>query len=113
MKLHDVMAKKRSNSESFLKHGFVRIALDGIERLQSVLCMKVFSNESIKSSKLKRHLESKHNDCKDEDLTFFKKKANCVKQFLMEISEMLKRCFPNCVPRHSSVPWKICRCAAA
>ena len=41
--------------------------------------MKVLSPESMKPSKLKRLLETKHTDCKDKDLSFFRRKANCVK----------------------------------
>ena len=26
--------------------------------------------------------------------------------------KVLVQCFPTCVPRHTSVPWKICTCAA-
>ena len=80
------MAKRRRFLDSFLKYGFVRIISDGIEKPQCVLCMKVLSAESMKPSKLKRHLESKHSDCKGKDLTFFERKANCVKRCRMDTS---------------------------
>ena len=63
----------------------------GIENLQCVLCMKVLSPESIKPSKLKRHLETKYTDCKDKDLLFFKRKANCVKRFRMDSSQVFQQ----------------------
>ena len=64
------MAKKRSYSDAFLKFGFVSIVSDGIEKPQCVLCMTVLLPESMKPLKLKRHLETKHNDCKDKDIIF-------------------------------------------
>ena len=85
------MEKKRSYSDSFLKYGFVSIVSDGIEKPQCVLCMKVFSPESMKPSKLKRHLETKHTDCKDKDLLFFERKANCVKRSRMDNSGVFQQ----------------------
>ena len=46
--------------------------------------MKVLSPESMKPLKLKRHLETKHTDCKDKDVSFFERKANCVKRSRMD-----------------------------
>ena len=85
------MAKKRSYSDSFLKYGFISIVSDGIEKPQCVLCMKVLSPESMKPSKLKRHLETKHTDCKDKDLLFFERKANCVKRSRMDSSGVFQQ----------------------
>ena len=80
VELYDIVVKKCSDSDLFLKYGFVSIISDGIGKLQCVglLCMKIFSSESKKASKLKRHLEAKHTDCKDKDLSFFKRIANCM-----------------------------------
>ena len=72
MELHDVVAKKRSNSELFLKYGFVRIVSDGIEKRQCVPCMQVCLDKPMKPTKLKRYLESKHNDYKDKCLTLLR-----------------------------------------
>ena len=85
------MAKKRSCSDSFLKYGLVSIVDQGIEKLQCVLCMKVLSPESMKPSKPKRHLETKHTDCKDKDLSFFERKANCVKRSRMDSSGVFQQ----------------------
>ena len=85
------MAKKRSYSDSFLKYGFVSIVDQGIEKPQCVLCMKILSPESMKPSKLKRHLETKHTDCKDKDLSFFERKANCVKRSRMDSSGVFQQ----------------------
>ena len=83
------MAKKRSYSDSFFKYGFVSIVDQGIEKPQCVLCMKVLSPESMKPSKLKRHLEMKHTECKR--LTFFEQKANCVKRSRMDSSGVFQQ----------------------
>ena len=53
--------------------------------------MKVLSPESMKPSKLKRHLETKHTDCKDKDLLFFERKANCVKRSRMDSSGVFQQ----------------------
>ena len=83
--------KKRSYSDTFLKYGFVSIIDQGIEKPQCVLCMKVLSPESMKPSKLKRHLETKHTDRKDKDLSFFERKANCVKRSRMDSSGVFQQ----------------------
>ena len=85
------MAKKQSNSESFQNYGFVRIVSDGTEKPQSVLRMQVLSAKCKKPSKVKKNLESKNNDCKDKDFTFFERKANCVKRFRMDTSGVLEQ----------------------
>ena len=64
------MAKRRRYLDSFLWFGFVSIVSDGLKKTQCVLCMKVISSESMKPSKLKRHLETKHTDFKDKGLAF-------------------------------------------
>ena len=85
------MAKKRSYSDSFLKNGFVSMVDHGIEKPQCVLCMKVLSPESMKPSKLKMHLQTKHTDSKDKDLSFFERKANCVKRSRMDSSGVFQQ----------------------
>ena len=85
------MAKKRSYSDSFLKYGFVSIVDQGIEKPQCVLRTKVLSPKSMKPSKLKRHLETKHTYCKDKDLSFFEQKANCVKRSRMDSSGVFQQ----------------------
>ena len=45
----------------------------------------------MKPSKLKKHLETKHTDCKDKDLSFFERKANCVKRSRMDSSGVFQQ----------------------
>ena len=56
------MAKLRKYSESYLKMGFTSVIDNGNEKPQCVLCYAVLRNETIKPSKLKRHLLKKHPD---------------------------------------------------
>ena len=55
------MAKRCRYSECYLNIGITTVLVnDGIEKSQCVLCHAVLSAESIKSSRLKHHLEMKH-----------------------------------------------------
>ena len=74
------MAKRRRCSECYLNIGFTTlVANDGIEKPQCVLCHAVLSAESMKPSKLKRHLETKHPEHENKDLDFFKRHERCLK----------------------------------
>ncbi|XP_068238448.1 zinc finger BED domain-containing protein 5-like [Palaemon carinicauda] len=74
------MAKRRRYSESYLNIGFTTVlANDGIEKPQCVLCHTILSAESLKPSKLKRHLETKHPEHAKKDLNFFKRHERCLK----------------------------------
>ena len=50
------MSIKHKWREDYVKHGFRK--KDGTERLQCILCNKVFSNANLKPSRLKEHLDS-------------------------------------------------------
>ena len=54
------MEKKRKYIEEYINLGFTSLLTDGVEKPQCVLCHVVLSAESLKPSKLKRHLEAKH-----------------------------------------------------
>ena len=71
------MAKSRKFSESYLKMGFTSVLDNGKEKPQCVLCCSVLSNEAMKPSKLKRHLQQKHPAHVEKDLDFFKNKNSC------------------------------------
>ncbi|XP_068227883.1 protein FAM200C-like [Palaemon carinicauda] len=73
-------AKRRRYSESYFNIGFTTVlANDGIEKPQCVLCYTILSAESLKPSKLKRHLETKHPEHAKKDLDFFKRHERCLK----------------------------------
>jgi hypothetical protein len=69
----NIMEKKRKYSENYLKFGFSTVINKGLEKPQCVLCNAVLSAESMKPSKLKRHLETKHSEHVTKDLDFFKR----------------------------------------
>uniref|UniRef100_A0A8C5NEZ3 DUF4371 domain-containing protein n=1 Tax=Gouania willdenowi TaxID=441366 RepID=A0A8C5NEZ3_GOUWI len=60
--------KTRKYTDNYLKFGFTFKERDGIEFPMCVICSTVLSNESMKPSKLQRHLETTHGHLKDENL---------------------------------------------
>ena len=73
------MAKSRKYSESYLKMGFTSVLDDGKEKPQCVLYYTVLSNEAMKPSKLKRHLQQKHPEHVEKDLNFFERQKLSLK----------------------------------
>ena len=67
------MDKKRKYFEEHLKFGFTSIVSSGIEKPQCVLCNVVISAESMKPSKLKRYLDTKHSNYVTKILEFFRR----------------------------------------
>ena len=67
------MDKKRRYFEKYLKFGLNSIVSNGIEKPQCVLCNAVLSGVSMKPSKFKRHLETKHPNHVTKDLEFFQR----------------------------------------
>ena len=54
------MTKSKKFTESYLQMGFTIALYNAKEKPQSVLCCSVLSNEAMKPSKTKRHLQQKH-----------------------------------------------------
>ena len=78
--IFESMAKRRRYSECYLNIGFTTLVANyGIEKPQCVLCHAVLSAESMKPSKLKRHLETKHPEHENMDVDFFKRHERCLK----------------------------------
>lgn len=67
--------KTRLYNDSYLNYGFT--SLDG--KPQCVVCFQVLSDESMKPSKLVRHLESKHPAHKNKPLEFFERKLHTLR----------------------------------
>ena len=65
--------RKRKYSNDFLKWGFTDIVIAGVERPQCVLCLEVLAHESMKPTKLQRHLETKHPALKNKGIDFLTK----------------------------------------
>ena len=68
-----VAAKKkcRQYSQEYLKYGFIKSTTNDTMPLY-LLCEKTFSNDAMKPSKMKDHLERTHPDKKSKDLDYFK-----------------------------------------
>lgn len=66
---------KRTYDPDFLKYGFTYTAKHGEHKPLCVLCNEVLANESMKPSKLQRHLQTKHASHKDKPLAFFQGKS--------------------------------------
>ena len=53
------MSKKRKWNKDWIMHGSTCLT-EKDERLQGILCSKVLSNATLKSSRLKEHFDSRH-----------------------------------------------------
>ena len=58
---------------SFLNFEFSVITSDGLQKPQCVVCFEVLAHTSLKPSKLKRNLETKHAGLIDKNLSFFQR----------------------------------------
>lgn len=76
----------RCYNEDYLKYGFIKCEKSfENDRPQCVICNNILANESLKPSKLKRHLETHHAELIDKPLEYFQRKKKTVKlstQFL-------------------------------
>ena len=64
--------KKQSYKEAFLKFGFTYIIESSIEKTLEVICSKSLTEESIKPSKLKQHLQSLYNELIEKLAVYFR-----------------------------------------
>ena len=57
-----IMSKRKARKwdKTYSDFGFTVTVVDGVERPQCILCSKVFSNSSLKRSKLQEHFINKH-----------------------------------------------------
>ena len=71
-------SKKRKYDESYMQYGFTSVIVGGVERPQSVLCNKVFNNDSMRPAKLKQHLQNVHPQSKDKDKSYFERQSKTI-----------------------------------
>ncbi|KRX63761.1 Uncharacterized protein T11_2448 [Trichinella zimbabwensis] len=67
----DAKKKCRQYSQEYLKFGFIPSFYNETMPM-CLLCQKVFTNDAMKRSKMKVHLERVHPDMKNKDVEFFK-----------------------------------------
>ena len=67
------MSRKRKYSEDYLKLGSTTLMRNGVKNPECVLRHVVQSAESMKPSKLERHLKTKHSTFSKKDLEYFER----------------------------------------
>ncbi|CAB3251550.1 unnamed protein product [Arctia plantaginis] len=72
--------KKRKYDDSYIQFGFTSSGDPDFPLPQSVVCAETLSNHSLKPSLLRRHLETKHANLKDQSVSFFQHKLKDLKQ---------------------------------
>ena len=77
--------RKRKYNQTFIQYGFTFITENDEQRPLCLLCNEVLANESLKPTKLKRHLDTKHDSYSNKPATFF--------QRILRTSEQQRRSF--------------------
>ena len=80
--------KKRSYKEAFLNFGFTSVIENSIEKPQCVICSKILTQESMKPSKLKQHLESRHSELVGKSVDYFRRKSELLKNSRLDSEGM-------------------------
>ena len=57
----------------FLQYGFTCSCEDRVEKPLCLICNETLSAESLKPSKLKRHLKTKHTESSDKPIQYFER----------------------------------------
>ena len=65
---------QRKYNPDFIRFGFVNGGDDSEPRAQCVECGLTLSNEALKPSKLKRHLETRHPALAEKPVEYFKRR---------------------------------------
>ena len=88
--------RKRKHDESFLQFGFTFKNCNGYEKLIYSICNELLAAESMKPSKLKTHLESKHTSRADKPKDYFERPLKCLykeKNSFEKIMIVKEKCF--------------------
>ena len=64
---------KRKYNDSFLQYGFAYSYKDGMEKPLCLICNETLSAKCMKSSKLKRHINTKHAESPDKPIQYFER----------------------------------------
>ncbi|XP_055549359.1 zinc finger BED domain-containing protein 5-like [Wyeomyia smithii] len=75
--------KKRKYESTYLQFGFSSIIVNGEEKPQCLVCLKILSNDSMKSCKLKQHFKT-HPQYSDKRVDFFERSARSVRTMKMD-----------------------------
>ena len=110
-----VNGKTKASIFILLKLGFTSIEVNGEVRPQCVLCLEVLAHSSLKETKLKHHLVSKHEKYLDKDHKFFKSKELHNKKSCIDCPRIwggVAYSHKDAVWSYFSVAWKIARAKA-
>ena len=75
-----INVKKRKCNKDYLQYGFTNAIVNGQVVPQCVICYKKLSNDAMRPSRLKGHLETKHPGHQNKSLAFFESKQNSFKK---------------------------------
>nr|XP_055066247.1 SCAN domain-containing protein 3-like [Misgurnus anguillicaudatus] len=79
--------KRRKYQDDFIKYGFTYSTVNDVQHPQCVICSEVLASESMKPAKMQRHLETKHPNCVEKPLDFFRRKEKelqCQKRIIAQ-----------------------------
>jgi hypothetical protein len=83
----------RKYDDNYLDFGFMSTEVDGEERPQCVLYMKVLASECMLPSKLKCHLETTHPSVVSKSRDYFSRKLKELNQQKGSFYKQASRCF--------------------
>lgn len=76
--------KRRFYQDNYLNYGFSYLVKDSVHIPQCVICLKTFSNGTMKPFQLKQHLANAHPHLKDKNRSFFELKLSSLKRMKMD-----------------------------
>ena len=85
------MAKQRKYNNEYIKFGFTSISENGMTKPQCVLCNAVLSVEAMKPSEPKRHLNTKHPERVEKNLSLFEGKELTLKRQKLDSKEYFQQ----------------------
>ena len=83
--------KKRKYQENYLDFGFTYLIEDDLQIPQCVVCMKTFSNSTMKPASLKQHPANAHLSMMSKNRSFFESQLSSLKRQKLDQTEMFWR----------------------
>ena len=83
--------KKRKYQDNYLDLGFIYLIEDDLQIPQCVVCMKTFSNSTMKPASLKQHLANAHQSMISKNRSFFESKLSSLKRQKLDQTGMFRR----------------------
>ena len=83
--------KKRKYQDNYLDFGFTYLIEDDLQIPQCVVCVKTFSNSTIKPASLKQHLANVHSSMMSKNRSFFESKLSSLKRQKLDQTGMFWR----------------------